>query len=87
MKRLKGRVKRLEKDIENIFNPLYQIRKDLKPIFDLKKQADHRNKYDDGSGQFFKDDKNEVIKNYCEVIKSMIIELAEKYEKERNENE
>jgi len=79
VRKVKQRIIKLEKEVKDLMNPLVKIRKDLKPILEIKKIADYRNLHDDGSGKFFSGDKKEEIEKYCEEMKAIIIKLADKY--------
>ena len=61
---------------------LYQIRRDLKPIIEIMKAMNYRNCYDNGGGQWWKDDKEAAFTEGCAMIKALIVELAEKYKEE-----
>ena len=64
-------------------NPLIKLRKELKPILDIRKAMGHRMKYDDGSGEWFKGDRDESFREGCTICENIIIDLANKYKKER----
>jgi len=51
-------------------------------IIVIKKMMDYRNRYDNGSGKWFKGNKDDMINEGCELIKKMICDLAKKYEAE-----
>jgi hypothetical protein len=82
MKNFKRRINNLENKVAEGSNPLYSIRSDLKPILELKREADLMNRYNNGQSNFYKCTKEEGIEEICKEIKNLIIELGEKYKEE-----
>jgi hypothetical protein len=77
----------LKRRVDNAFDPLFQIRKDLKPIIDIKKLLEQRKRNDDGSTDmkmFYGGNKEECINDGCNKIKNIIIDLSNKYQEEIN---
>jgi len=60
-------------------NGLYEMRKDLKIIMEEMSGMNYRNCYDKRDVKRFYGDKDEAINEGCEIIKSEIIRLANKY--------
>jgi len=67
-------------------NKLYEIRKDLKDILEIKKKMDYHNLYNNGDSQFFKAPKDDFISEGANLIKSIIIDLGEKYKQQIKNN-
>lgn len=80
---IKQRLNKIEKEITKQTNPLFEIRRDLKEIMAVKKVMDYQNQYNinsEYSKEFFNGtSKQESIEEGCNIIKSIIIDLAEKY--------
>jgi hypothetical protein len=86
MKSMSSRLKALEKKVEEQKNPLFQIRKDLSEIIYIKKCMDYQNRFNNSehnSEVFFNGTKKEdAINDGVKAIKTIIIELAKKYQEE-----
>lgn len=82
MGNIKRRVSKLEKEVAKKKNPLYEIRKDLKPILELKREADLINSYSNRNSIFNVGNKKQAKIELCNDMKKLIIELGEKYKGE-----
>jgi hypothetical protein len=87
---IESKLRKIENAIKNLDNPLFQMRKDLKEILEIKKMMDHQNCYNtneqDSKRWFGGKSKKDCINEGYERIKSIIIDLAKKYKKEKEGN-
>lgn len=63
--------------IEKKLTPLYLIRQDIRPIKNIMAEMNYHNLYNP-------DEKDIVINEGCKVIKSIIIDLAHRYMKDKD---